>query len=232
MDKKVDEILKLLKKCTLEQCHYVFRELRSEFKIHVIEEKLNINAEIILEAINKDASGLTFRMLRGVIAESALEVEVLKKLKNWEDITPSGDLPYDFLLRDAQGSISIQVKLQRSVSQRPMLAKEANKAYSENMYVAETQKTRGGKDSSTSEDTRPYRFNEFDILAVCMQPSTGSWSNFMFTVSDWLLERDNDSRLMQKFQPISMTVNDDWTNDFETAVCWYRGQIKKKIKYS
>ena len=94
MDNKTDEILALLKKCSELQRRYIFRELRNEFKIHEIEEKLNVKAEIILEAINKDASGLTYRMLRGVIAESAFEVEIVKKLKEWENITPQGvDIP-------------------------------------------------------------------------------------------------------------------------------------------
>lgn len=40
------------------------------------------------------------------------------------------------------------------------------------MYVVETPRTRGGKDLTSGEDTRPYRYGEFDILAVSMHPST------------------------------------------------------------
>ena len=40
-------------------------------------------------------------------------------------------------------------------------------------YVAETKRTRGGVDLVTGQKTRPYRFGDFDILAVCLQPSTG-----------------------------------------------------------
>lgn len=146
MDKQTEEILNLLQNCSRQQREFIFNYLRKEIKIHKIENKLNIDAEIILEAINKDVTGLTFRMMRGVIAEAAFEIEVLKKLKEWEDITPAGDLPFDFLIRDKMGPISIQVKLQRSIKQQPMMANQAVKKFSENLFVVETQKTRGGID--------------------------------------------------------------------------------------
>ncbi|MEO6670840.1 MAG: hypothetical protein ABIN36_15275 [Ferruginibacter sp.] len=229
MDKQTDEILSLLQKCSQHQREFIFKHLRKEIKIHDIEIKLNVAAEIILEAINKDAAGLTFRMMRGVIAEAAFEIEVLKNLKDWENITPFGDLPFDFLVRDNVGTISIQVKLQRSVNQKPMMANQAVKKFSKNLFVVETQKTRGGIDHETGEDTRPYRFGEFNILAVAMHPSSGHWSDFMYTVSDWLIPSGEGSNRILKFQPVSPTSNVDWTNSFETAIEWYRNQIKKTI---
>ena len=231
MDKKVSEILKLIDECNLEQRELIFKTLRKEFKIHSIENKLNIEAEIILEALNKDETGLTFRMMRGVIAEAAFEIEVLSKLNNWKNITPQGDLPYDYLLNDEKGEISIQVKLQRSKALKPMLANEAYRKFSSKFFVTETQKTRGGIDVLTNENTRPYRFGEFNILAVSMQPSTGNWSDFMYTVSDWLISQEDDKTKMLKFQPVSPTLNDEWTNNLETCVDWLRQGIKKTISY-
>jgi len=80
MDKQVEEILKLLSPCTPDQREIIYKELRKEFKIHPLENKLNITAEIILEAISKVESGLTLRMMRGVIAKQHLS---LKSLLNY-----------------------------------------------------------------------------------------------------------------------------------------------------
>lgn len=220
-----------MEKCSIEQRKVIFQELRKEFTIHPIEEKLNTRAEIILSAINKDASGLTFRMLRGVIAEAAFEIEVLSKLSNWKNVTPEGDLPYDYLLSNGTKEISVQIKLQRSKGLRPMSAMRASKKFPHNFFVVETQKTRGGIDALTNESTRPYQFGEFDILAVSMQPATGLWSSFMYTVANWLLPIQNDEKKMQKFQPVAETINDDWTDDFETCVSWLDKNLKKRIQF-
>lgn len=229
MEEIVNQILELLNRCSIQQREIIFQHLRKEFKIHPIESKLNIEAQIILETINKDEKGLTLRMIRGVIAEAAFGIEVVKKLTNWKNETPKGDLPFDFLLNDGNGSVSVQVKLQRSKDLIPMTANQALKKFSESLFVAETQKTRGGIDKSTNEDTRPYRFGEFDILAVCMQPSTGEWSTFYYTLSRWLLPREGDKSMMQKFQPVAMQPNEFWTNNFETCVEWLRTGVNKII---
>lgn len=76
-------------------------------------------------------------------------------------------------------------------------------------YVAETKRTRGGVDSGTGQKTRPYRFGEVDILAVCLQPSTGNWKSFMYTVGDWLLPRPDDPTLFQVLQPVATAPNAD-----------------------
>lgn len=229
MDKQVEEIRKLLASFTSIQREIIFKELRKEFNIHPLEAKLVTQAEIILEAINKDDKGLTFRMMRGVIAEAAFQIEVISKLENWVDVTPVGDLSFDYLLEDDKGEISVQVKLQRSKDFKPMYANKAYKRFSSKLFVVETQKTRGGIDATTKEDTRPYKFGEFNILAVAMQPSTNSWSSFMYTVSDWLLPNEYDKSRILKFQPVSRIVNEDWTDNFLTCVEWLRSGKKKTI---
>jgi hypothetical protein len=230
MNKKIWQIQKLLEQCSHKQREKVFQELRKEFIIHPLEEKLNIQAEIILEAINKDEKGLTLRMIRGVIAEAAFNIEVMSKLKNWVSDTPAGDLPYDFRIRDINGSVTIQVKLQRSKDLKPMRANEALRRFSNNQYVVETQKTRGGKDAG-GKDTRPYSFNEFNIIAVSMQPSTGNWSTFYYSLSRWLIPREDDKTKILKFQPVAVKPNKFWTDSLETAVKWFRSDIKKTIPF-
>jgi hypothetical protein len=227
MSVSTEEILALLQSCTPEQRRQVFREIRREFPIHPLEEELNIRAEIILESITR-AGGLTLRMIRGVIAEAAFEIEVISKLEGWEDVTSEGDLPYDFKLNDGKGPVTVQVKLQRSKSGRPAQANEGYIRFPSDMYLIEPQKTRKGE--MRGESTRLYRFGEFDILAASMQPSTNDWSSFMYTVSDWLLPDSRDKSRILKFQPIPMKPNDDWTDDFETCIKWLRSGVKKHIK--
>lgn len=169
----IEHIKHLLSLCSPAERQEVFRYLRKEFPIHSLEVELNTDAEIILEAIHR-SGGLTLRMIRGVIAEAAFEIDVLERLEGWSNITPPGDLPYDFLLDNGKGAVRVQVKLQRSVKHRPMKANEAYRFLPNDMYVVETQRTRRGS-NKTGGSTRPYRFGEFDVLAVSMQPSTGRW---------------------------------------------------------
>jgi len=229
MDELIKSILVLLSKCDRSQKEFVLNTLRKEIPIHPIETKLKTTAELILEALSKDERGLTLRMLRGVIAEAAFDVEVLRNLKGWKNETPSGDLSYDYLMADSVGKIKVQVKLQRSIDLKPMEAHEALKRFSKGNFVVETQKTRRGNDPATNEGTRSYKFGEFDILAVSMQPSTGNWHDFMYTPSQWLLPDDSDRTRIFKFQPVSKQPSKDWTNDFEKAVMWFRNANQNTI---
>ena len=229
---KVEEVQQLLTACTEEQRREVFQLLRREFSIHPLEDRLNTEAELVLEAIHR-SGGLIFRMIRGVIAEAAFAGLVLPSLQGWHDATPPGDLPFDYVLADEVAVARVQVKLQRSKHERPMRANEGYRKLSPTMFVAETQKTRGG--TKGGEQTRPYRFGEFDILAVAMYPSLGRWDAFMYTVADWLLPdtwlkpKSGNPTYLLKFQPIPMEPNDDWTDDFEECVRWLRSGVKKQI---
>jgi hypothetical protein len=169
-------------------------------------------------------------MIRGVIAEAAFEIEVVERLEGWRSVIPQGDLPYDFLLDDGQGVVRIQVKLQRSLAHHPMWAREAYRFLPGDMYVVETQRTRRGSNKKTGGSTRPYRFGEFDLLAVALYPSTHEWNTFMYTVADWLLPGRIDSSEILKFQPVATTPDDDWTDNFHTAVGWLRSGLKKKLR--
>lgn len=217
---KKDEVMRLLEACTEEERLEIFQYLRKTIPIHAIEAKLNTQAEVILEAIDR-ASDLTLRGIRGIIAEAAFLVEVLGKLKGWKDVTPPGDAAYDFLIEDAIGRVSIQVKMQRSETGKPKMRT--------GKYVVETQRTRGGKDAATGLDTRPYRFGEFDILAVSMHPSTNDWNTFMYSVGSWLRPRSSAREILEVLQPISATPNEDWTNNLSTCIEWLRSGTKKTI---
>lgn len=223
----VEEIKRLLKQCTPEQRQEVFRILRQECSIHPFELQLNTTAEVILEAFSK-ANDLTIRGIRGIIAEATFVVNVVNGLAGWEDKTPKGDLPFDCLLSDGKGDVRVQIKMQRLKNQKPMFASQGRAGLPADSYVVETQRTRGGKDS-TGSSTRPYKFGEFDILGVCLHPSTRCWTDFLFTVGNWLIPDPDNSSLIFKYQPVPPKENDLWTGDFLKCVEWFRTGIKKRI---
>ncbi|MBI5576367.1 MAG: hypothetical protein HY896_08385 [Deltaproteobacteria bacterium] len=220
------ELLRRLESLDEKERQEVFKHLRMKIRIHVLEDKWNVPAEIILEAIAR-SQDITQRGIRGVIAELCFLLYVLDG-DGWEDKSPGGDFPYDFLIKDSTGPITIQVKLQRQVKGTPLIARQWRKSLPESLFIVETQKTRSGKNAE-GVDTRPYRFGEFDILAVSLHPSTNDWKKFMFTVGRWLIPRKKDPDLINVLQPVSSDPNDDWTDDFATAIEWFRGGELKTI---
>ncbi|MBI5191021.1 MAG: hypothetical protein HZA22_10130 [Nitrospirae bacterium] len=197
---------------------FIFYSLREKHPIHELERLWNVRAEVILEAIHR-SSDLTKRGVKGIIAEASFKYDVLEKLGHLKELEFTGDNGYDFLVDDKGLQIKIQVKLQRSEKKSPMIKND--------MFVVETQKTRGGIDKKTSEKTRPYRYGDFDILAVSMFPSTGRWDVFAYTVSKWLIpDKDNPDRI-RTLQPVPFKPNDDWTDDLSTCIKWFKsGKIK------
>lgn len=217
-----DQILQLLEDCNEDELREILQRIRQTVPIHPIEAKLNTQAEVILEAIDR-ASDLTLRGIRGIIAEASFLVNVIDKLEGWKDIPLTEDYSYDFLIEDSIGQIKIQVKMQRKERGVPKLTKTGK-------YVVETQRTRGGKDALTGEATRPYRFGEFDILAVSMHPSTNDWGQFMYTVGNWLLPRRGAPTQLEVLQPVSLAPDDDWTDNLLTSIEWFRKGHTKTIK--
>jgi hypothetical protein len=87
----------------------------------------------------------------------------------------------------------------------------------------------GGTDLRTGENTRPYKFGDFDILAVSLHPSTNDWAKFLYTVCSWLVPRPENEELILKFQPVPNQSDENWTDDFFTCVSWFRSNQKKCI---
>jgi hypothetical protein len=205
---------------------------------HSIEERLMTSANEILEALAR-ADDLTVRMIRGVIAEGAFAVDVLPLLApTWRELPLEGaNRPYDFLLTDTpEGSaplgpypeVKVQVKMQRSKKGQPLYASKQWKMWPSTYFVVELQKTRSGK-KGEGESTRPYRFGEFDLLAVSLGPSQGRWSAFIYTVERWLLPDPVTPDQIYKYQPVAPAGCDCWTTDFETAVQWLRSGEQRRI---
>jgi hypothetical protein len=215
-----DALLKLLDGCTPEERIEIFKLLRKEIPIHALEAELNTEAEVILEAMAR-SSDLTMRGIRGIIAEAAFLFEVLQKLQGWKIGNIVGNAAFDFLIEDSIGPVSIQVKMQRKEKGVPLVRK--------GMFVVETQKTRGGKDAA-GEDTRPYRFGEFDILAVSLHPATNDWKRFAYTVGTWLRPRHQSPYLLDVLQPVAQDPNDDWTGNLEKCIQRFRSGTQRTIK--
>lgn len=178
----------------------------------------SIDADTILTAIYRSPD-LTRRGVRGILAEAVFERDVLPNVTKfgWEGLPlPPGDPPYDFLLGRGKRQARIQLKLQRIESGQPKRYRP--QIYADPLYVVEVQRTRSG--TRKGEATRPYRFGDFDILAVCMQPVTKRWHDFRYTVERWLLPRKFDTNLIEIFEPVSLSPNEIWTDRLEVCLEW------------
>ncbi len=217
----LDAIRELLGQCTEEEQGVIFRELRKLHAIHEFEAIIGAPAEMILEAVHR-APELTKRMLRGVIADAAFRTFTVALLEThgWKDETPSGNFAFDYKLVDGAGPVTVQVKLQRSERGTPVVRSGERFSFGPEVFIAETQKTRTGTDGEKNQ-TRPYRYGEFDVLAVSIQPSSGKWDEFMYTLGRWLLPGKKPGEIAT-LQPVAKTPNDFWTNDFRAAAGWFR----------
>ncbi len=214
-----DQLIKFLDSLSDEERREIFRLLRKKISIHSLEAELNTQAEIILEAVAR-SSDLTIRGVRGIIAEAAFLREVLQHLKDWKICNIVGNAAYDFLIEDQAGRISIQVKMQRKEKGIPLVRRDK--------FVVETQKTRRGRNAA-GENTRPYRFGEFDILAVSLHPATNDWNSFAYTVGSWLRPRTSAPQFLEVFQPVAQIPNDEWTDNVETCIEWFRSGTQRTI---
>lgn len=230
MTESLDRLKRLIDECSNEERAAVLEYVKSRLPQHPLEQEWGVGADIILSAISR-SSDLTKRGVRGIIAEAIFERHVLAGLRDWEAEAFIGNPAYDFLIRSkAQKNrqVRIQVKLQRMERQQPMLAPK-RRFPGEDMYVVEVQKTRGGIDLQTNEQTRPYRFGDFDILAVNMHPSTRDWNRFLFTPANWLLPRVGNVALINIFQPVPLVGNDRWADRLEQCLEWLASGDQKRI---
>ena len=220
-EEALNSVRELLARCTPEERAAVFRELRATHAIHPYEAAVGAPAEMILEAVHR-APELTRRMLRGVIADAAFRTFVVAALeaRGWKDVTPEGNFAYDYSVDDGRGPITIQVKLQRSECGAPVVKVGKRYGFDGEVFMTETQKTRTGTDGAANQ-TRPYRYGEFDVLAVSMQPSTGTWDSYMYTLGRWLLPGKTTGE-MATMQPVAKVDSDFWTRDFEVVAQWFR----------
>lgn len=244
MNESTEAIKKLVAECSAEEKKAV-RQFLSVASPHPLEQEWGIDADTILSAIRR-SSDLTRRGVRGIIAEAVFENSILPRISGsvWEVAAITGDLSYDVHLTKGTESARIQIKLQRLEKGVPKLYYPRH--YDEgSLYVVEVQKTRSGEKTTKQKlegtdtvleaadtltvQTRPYRFGDFDILAVNMHPSSGDWKNFRYTVASWLLPRSNDKALIEIFQPVAAEPNEVWTDDLATCLTWLEAKRKETV---
>ncbi len=237
MSKKTKAVEELIESLSPLELRSLSSYLRSKLPKHALEQKWKISYELILDAIFR-SQDIVQRGVRGVIAEAVFDRTILPAITAWESVPVEDNPPYDFKLRreSDKREITIQVKLQRTERGIPLI----RKSFGPDTFIVEVQKTRTGtrrkrKTDSVSpetaptapERTRPYQFGDFDILAVNMQPSTGDWARFMYTVGSWLMPRSGDNRLIEIMQPVSHARSDVWTDNIEECIGWFlSGEMK------
>jgi hypothetical protein len=203
-----------------EQLQEVLRMLRQRrhTPIHRLETEWGATAEVILEAIY-EAPDLIQRGVRGVLAEAIFrKVVVPQRLPVWTSEPVENDEAYDLLLTHPRwGRVRVQVKSQRKEKQVPKIYRGL--VGPPPVYVVETQRTRNGTlpDGSPS---RPYRFHEFDVIAVCLHASSGNWEDFIFCATGDLLPRRTNPNWLEVIQPIYLDRPQKWFRDFEALVAY------------
>lgn len=215
-----EDLEKLLERMTQAERERLFRILRDRYgvKIHELELRWNTTAEAILEAINS-AGDLTQRGVRGILAEATFRTVVLPgRLGRWRELPVVGEQAYDLALDDGAGVVRVQVKLQRLEKGMPKYFRGRT-----DCFVVETQRTRGGK-RPDKQLSRPYRITEFDVLAVCLHPSSSDWTSFLFCAVADLVVRKADLTMLEVFQPVPVNGSESWSRDFEHVVRRFRQQ--------
>jgi hypothetical protein len=233
MSRLTDEVCNLIERATTKEREIILGYLRGRLPLHPLEEKWNTTADIILTSIAR-STDLTLRGVRGIIAEAIFEKSILPAIENsgWKAAKIVGDQTYDFLIERNANQVRIQVKLQRSERGAPKVynTRSTGKLTSRpegTIYVVEVQKTRGG--NRAGEATRPYRFGDFDILAVNLHPATGDWKRFAFTVGSWLLPRAADANMIEIMQPVTATPDKFWTDDLNRCIGWFLKRRQRRL---
>lgn len=216
-------IEQIIRNLTADEKKNLLEELRKEIPIHHLEQDWNISAEFVLEAISR-SQDITKRGVRGIVAELCFSHYIIEPFLNqpgWSGVTLTESLSYDSLVQHEHGrKIRIQVKNQRVEKGIPLLAtKQAKKKFAgyAGWWIAECQRTRNGTDTD-GKKTRPYKFDEFDILAVCLHPSTNDWSKFMFIDARNLIPRATDNALIDIMQPVAPTRQGHWYESLKDCI--------------
>jgi len=207
------EVEAFLAQATPKQRQEILWFLRHQYRfpLHPLELEWNTSAEAVLQAIY-DAPDLTQRGVKGILAEATFRTVVVpERLAHWQSLPVQNDDAYDLLLDDGRGGVKVQVKNQRKEGGVP-----ANFRMQRDVFVVETQRTRNGV-RSDGEPSRPYRYGEFDVIAVCLQPLSGDWTDFIYCPQKRLLARQDRLDWLAVIQPVHLDGQNGWTRSFDIA---------------
>ena len=140
--------------------------------------------------------------VKGKLAELYL-YKYLRKLEDEKLITnllwDDHDGQPDFKLKYQNKEYTLECKnLRNEIYKKPKKA-----------FKVEIQKTRNSKDGT---NTRSYRVDYFDILAVCMFNQTGEW-RFVFIKSSDLEAVTENTSLLKIMQRVPTEIEDPWKTD-------------------
>ena len=188
----------------------VFRWLLARHNVHPVEAEFGADAEVILEAIGR-SSDISKRGVRGLLAEAFFKIHVLDGDVRLTDRSTADEAAFDFLVRRAGRDYRVEVKLARRKAGELMLPpKSVSTGLPRGDYgVVEIQRTRGGR-TSDGRDTRPYRTDAFDVLAVSLHPATGNWADFRFVRTGLLTTRKGKPDLLNKMHPVPIAPALGW----------------------
>jgi len=167
---------------------------------HELEKLLNAPVSDIMDAILR---GFRAQVdVKGKLAELYLyrylqDLEKSGKIRDLNWVDADGVPDFNFVV----GSKSFRVEcknLRNETFKRPTPA-----------YKVEIQKTRNSKDGT---NTRSYRKDYFDILAVCTFNQTGKWE-FYFIKSSDLEGVDDDPSLLKIMQRVPHKPEGSWKRD-------------------
>jgi len=167
---------------------------------HELETLFNAPANDIMDAIIK---GFRAQVdVKGKLAELYLhrylkELEDRKKIADliWEDRDGTPDFKFEY--RNKVYKIECK-NLRNEIYRRPEMA-----------YKVEIQKTRNSKDGT---NTRSYRVDYFDILAVCLFNQTGEWRFEFIKSTDLEVVKENPT-LLKIMQRVPAKIEEPWKAD-------------------
>lgn len=166
---------------------------------HPLENIINAPAKDIMDAI---LAGFRTQIdIKGKLAELylyrlLLDLEKRGIISNVEWLDSDGQP--DFRIRYNNVPVIIECKNLRNESYKAIPS-----------YKVEIQKTRNSKDGT---NTRSYRVNHFDILAVCLFNQTGKWEFVFINVKD-LEKVDGHPEILKIMQRVPIEVCGPWKGD-------------------
>jgi hypothetical protein len=171
---------------------------------HQLEELLNADATDIMSAVMGGFRAIID--VKGKLAEyflgkqfAALKKQGVIDSYVWND----RDGQPDFQVRFQGVDLLIEAKNVRTPGERK------RPVTGERPYRVELQKTRNSKDGT---NTRGYRVEEFDCLAVCLFNETGKW-DYLYTTVPELVRRETDTGFLKIMQEVPRTASGIWKGD-------------------
>ena len=167
---------------------------------HQLEKDLNAPAKDILDAI---LYGFRAQVdVKGKLAELYLyrklkKLENQRKISKLEWIDKDGIPDFNVTRKDKVWKVECK-NVRNEIYQKPIPA-----------YKVEIQKTRNSKDGT---NTRSYKKDYFDVLAVCTFNQSKQWE-FIFIKSSELEVVESNPNLLQIMQRVPIKLINPWKKD-------------------